>query len=539
MIVSAEYFAITGLINFITTFTLGIFILRKSSAIKANRYFAYFCLAASLWAFFYAVVFIVPSVRMKEYYLAVSMIGSFFCPITFLHFTKHFLKKNISSWFIALNYLFAVIAMPFAFTGYYADGMSLYFGMWWGNRGPCFDVTFIQFVLVLVYAFICYIDSLRKEKDPQFRRQIRLVFIALLIGFISGATNFFFWYRIPIPPVTNVFVSVYVIMVTYSIMKYKLMDIQITIKNSLVYSLLIAMISVVYFAIIYLSEQYLKGIIGYQSMVVSLVTAFVVAIFYIPFKDFIQSLVEKNIFKATYAQISEQNENLRRQVQLSERYRAFSEITQSVSAAIRNPLTVIKTYNYYLAQRINDPGFLDKYMKVTSVEIERMEQMINELSKYSSPDPLMLEKVDMSALLDEVLESLSHTLYTRRIQVDKQYHPHDSLRIHADAKQLHQAFVNIFRHEFKMMPDEGRFEIETLPGQDTLTVRIKDNGRVIPEDQLEKIFDPFIRFDEADQGLELAIAFSIIESHAGKVSVVSREGQGNEFIIQLPTKPHA
>ena len=110
----------------------------------------------------------------------------------------------------------------------------------------------------------------------------------------------------------------------------------------------------------------------------------------------------------------------------------------------------------------------------------------------------------------------------------------DSVWLHVDRKQLQQAITNIIRHALKTMPDGGRVSVGAEKRDENFMVLIKDTGPAIPKDQLEKIFDPFYRYNEENRGLELAIAFSIIESHGGKISVESAAGSGNEFIIQLP-----
>ena len=291
---------LSGVINFITTLSLGIFLLLKSSQIKTNRYFAYFCFSVAFWSFFYFLWLWTPGSVMAEYYLRTCMIGVFFIPATFLHFVVNFLNRKMSLWFIAFNYALGIISIFFVYTFFYAYGMDKFIGFWWLQPGPFFHVIILHFALVMSYAFwLLYYYAFHITQEESFKRQIKLVFMAVFIGYISGSMNYLMWYRVPVPPVANALVAAYVLIITYAILKYQLLDIKIVIKNSLVYSILASIITIVYFGMIYFSEHFLKMAIGYHSTVASLATAMVVAVFFIPLKDFIQSLIEKYIFKAT------------------------------------------------------------------------------------------------------------------------------------------------------------------------------------------------------------------------------------------------
>ena len=67
-------------------------------------------------------------------------------------------------------------------------------------------------------------------------------------------------------------------------------------------------------------------------------------------------------------------------------------------------------------------------------------------------------------------------------------------------------------------------------------MRVKDTGGGIPEDVLPRIFDPFFttKEDQNRTGLDLAVAHSIVEQHAGEISVRSTPGEGTEFTVALP-----
>jgi len=75
-----------------------------------------------------------------------------------------------------------------------------------------------------------------------------------------------------------------------------------------------------------------------------------------------------------------------------------------------------------------------------------------------------------------------------------------------------------------------------LPGK--VEIAVKDNGNGIPEKLKEKIFQPFFTTIPTCQGtgLGLSLAYDIVRAHGGEIKVKTKEGEGSEFIIQLPTK---
>jgi len=426
--------------------------------------------------------------------------------------------------------------MLFVYTPFYAHDMSPFIGFLWLKPGILFHIILLHFVILVAFSFIFLWNSYKNEQKGDFKRQIKLVLIALGIAFASGSMNYLMWYRVPIPPVANVLVAVYVIIITYAILKYQLLDIKIVIKNSLVYSVLASIITIVYFGVIYLSEHFLKITIGYHSPIASLATAILVAVFFVPVKNFVQSLVEKHIFKATYAQIAEQNDRLRRQIMVSERYKTFSEIAKSVTVAIRDPLTTLKTYSHFYHTKRNDPEFLDKFDLILAKEIQKIQDLTDGLSKYSSPEPLSIERAEIYSLINQILDGLQHQLSTQKISLNRYYDAKASCWLHVDPKQLQQVLTNIVLNSFKTMPDGGQLWIGAEKKDETFSIYVKDTGTPIPKDQLEKVFDPFYRYQEENKGLDLAIAFSIIENHGGKIFVEGGKDSGNEFIIQLPIR---
>jgi signal transduction histidine kinase len=78
--------------------------------------------------------------------------------------------------------------------------------------------------------------------------------------------------------------------------------------------------------------------------------------------------------------------------------------------------------------------------------------------------------------------------------------------------------------------------VSTKKVGDHVEIRVKDNGNGIPQKILDKIFQPFFTTKPTGQGtgLGLSLSYDIVKAHGGELKVVTKEGEGSEFIIQLP-----
>ncbi|MDH3886529.1 MAG: ATP-binding protein, partial [Desulfobacterales bacterium] len=87
------------------------------------------------------------------------------------------------------------------------------------------------------------------------------------------------------------------------------------------------------------------------------------------------------------------------------------------------------------------------------------------------------------------------------------------------------------------MPDGGRILVEVSSSGQLVTVHFDDEGQGIPNENLEKIWDPFFTTKEMGTGLGLGIVKNIVESHGGSILIMNRPVRGTRVTIELPVKP--
>ena len=103
--------------------------------------------------------------------------------------------------------------------------------LYWAIPGPVFPLHLAHFFFNFLYAFYLMLQSI-KQSYGIFRSQVLYVFAGICMGFLGGLTNYFYWYRIPILPMLNIFVFVGLLH-TYALTKFRLMEVNIVFKKGL------------------------------------------------------------------------------------------------------------------------------------------------------------------------------------------------------------------------------------------------------------------------------------------------------------------
>ena len=173
-----------------------------------------------------------------------------------------------------------------------------------GPAGLQYHLFPLFFFVCAVYAFYLLFKGVKNSQGLR-KNQIRYLFFALLIGYSGGPTAFLPLYRIPMPPWGLYTVSIFAVIVTYAIVKYRLMDISIVIKTGTAYTLLAVLTTGISIGLILGVDRIFAGYPGYNPI---LATAIILLII-IPAFTFLlpriklktESTIEKILYKNKYA----------------------------------------------------------------------------------------------------------------------------------------------------------------------------------------------------------------------------------------------
>jgi signal transduction histidine kinase len=177
---------------------------------------------------------------------------------------------------------------------------------------------------------------------------------------------------------------------------------------------------------------------------------------------------------------------------------------------------------------------MEELLELHDMATARIQTIIRSLKQFAHLDRAVMEKVDLHEGIDAALQLLSYEI-KQRVDVDRDYGDIPPVQCRPDA--MNQVFMNLLQNAVQAIPDSGRIRIATrLQGDHHVVLEFEDNGKGIPADRIEKIFDPGFTSKPRGigSGLGLAIAHQTISGHGGTIQVRSKPGEGTLFTLVLP-----
>jgi len=215
-----------------------------------------------------------------------------------------------------------------------------------------------------------------------------------------------------------------------------------------------------------------------------------------------------------------------------EKLAVLGQLAGGVGHELRNPLGAIKNAAYFLNIALEDPDpEIKETIEILGKEVETSERIINSLLDYARSKPPIVRKVDVNPVIQA---SLSRTTIPDQVEVQSQL-DEGLPSILADPDQLAQVFGNIILNAIQAMPKGGQLTVKSeTSGPKWVAVSFADTGVGMPEEALEKIFEPLFTTKAKGIGLGLAISETLIERHGGTIEVESEVGKGSIFTVKLP-----
>jgi two-component system, NtrC family, nitrogen regulation sensor histidine kinase GlnL len=228
----------------------------------------------------------------------------------------------------------------------------------------------------------------------------------------------------------------------------------------------------------------------------------------------------------------------------ADRLALMGTLAAGLAHEIRNPLGGIRGAAQLLRRSVDGIASVKEFTDIMIREVDRVNQLIEQLLDLSRPAELDLAPVNIHKILDDVLLLESQTIDAQRIEIRKRFDP--SLPpIRGDRAQLTQVFLNLVKNAFQAMGERGtltvtsrletdfRIRDEGRSASRFIWIDIADQGAGISEDDLPQIFSPFFTTKTSGTGLGLATCYRIIKEHGGTIRVESILGQGSTFRISL------
>lgn len=206
----------------------------------------------------------------------------------------------------------------------------------------------------------------------------------------------------------------------------------------------------------------------------------------------------------------------------------IGEMAAGIAHEIRNPLASISGSVQFLRQTLKPEN--EEYKNLMNIivkESDRLSQSIEDFLDFTKTSPLEKTDMDISALVDEVLELL--VVNQGGVDIVKKYG--QGYFIQADVKKIKQLLWNLINNAVKAVNGQGTIEIHIFRKDGTVYLSISDDGIGIDDETKEKIFTPFYSKFTSGIGLGMALVKRILEDHNFDISIQSRKGVGTEVTI--------
>ncbi|MGC4037002.1 MAG: ATP-binding protein [Chitinophagaceae bacterium] len=253
----------------------------------------------------------------------------------------------------------------------------------------------------------------------------------------------------------------------------------------------------------------------------------------------------------------------------AEKMASLGELTAGIAHEIQNPLNFVNNFSEVNKELLEELKSKNEKLKIHDAEIDELVNDISENSEKINHHGKRADSIvkgmlqhsqsgkgqkgltDINALADEYLRLSYHGLRSKEKSFNatlKTGFDENIGKIKIVPQDIGRVLLNLYNNAFYAVNEKAAsFKLQTMSYEpiisvttkrqsNNITITIEDNGTGIPKNIVDKIFQPFFTTKPTGQGtgLGLSLAYDIVKAHGGEIKVESKEGEGTEFIIQLP-----
>jgi signal transduction histidine kinase len=224
--------------------------------------------------------------------------------------------------------------------------------------------------------------------------------------------------------------------------------------------------------------------------------------------------------------------------------RAKSEFLANMSHELRTPLNAIAGYVELLDMEIRGPITPAQREDLSRIKASQrmLLRLVNDVLNFAKLEsghvPVIVKNIDIANVLGALEPLVLPQLMSKGLTFDTDSCSNE-LRALADPEKLEQILLNLLSNAIKFTPAKGAIHLTCDSDETTVSIRVRDTGRGIPQEKQDRIFEPFVRVDEGfnrpteGTGLGLAISRNLARAMGGELAVESVPGDGATFTLTL------
>jgi two-component system nitrogen regulation sensor histidine kinase NtrY len=237
--------------------------------------------------------------------------------------------------------------------------------------------------------------------------------------------------------------------------------------------------------------------------------------------------------------LTEQKERL---VQ-TERVAAWRELARRLAHELRNPLfpMQITVENLQRAKQLENKQFMEVFNESTTTlraELANLNAIVGRFSDFAKMPTPHFTRVNVNESLRDAVRLFEAQFHEvgKPIITPEFFLTEPLPEIDADAEMLHRAFQNLVLNALDAMSAGGTISMRTSQHDGNVRIEVSDTGKGLTPEECSRLFTPYYTTKSQGTGLGLAIVQSVVSDHHGTISVVSDEGHGATFRIELPER---
>jgi len=211
----------------------------------------------------------------------------------------------------------------------------------------------------------------------------------------------------------------------------------------------------------------------------------------------------------------------------SERLATIGTMASRIAHDLKQPLTIMYTYAEMLTPEILsklDSKDKEKWLRLQN-SIFDMNRIIEDVLDFARTTEIKKKK---SSLLSIMRLALNHVKSSYGIEINL---PEKDISLSCDSRKIEGVMSNLLNNAVQALDGQGEIDVSVSSDSKFVTIQIKDSGSGIPDENLDKIFEPMFTTKKTGTGLGLVICKSIVEQHGGSISVSNKP---TTFTIKLP-----
>lgn len=217
---------------------------------------------------------------------------------------------------------------------------------------------------------------------------------------------------------------------------------------------------------------------------------------------------------------------------------ALTTLTAGVAHEIKNPLGSIGIHLELMKKEMSGKKQIEtqkvlENLLIIKEEVDRLNRIVMDFLFTVRPMNAELSYDELNRVVRELLDFMKFELSEAGITVDTDL-TKTGPQILMDERYMKQAVLNILKNAISAMPDGGRLRVQTVQKGNELLLKISDTGVGIPDEHMDKIFEPYFTTKDFGSGLGLTLVYKILKEHMGDIEINSKVGEGTSITLSFP-----